>query len=103
MPNSVYEGARPRIPKIFWYSSGVRLCFATNSGVMAGSCIERGYHTEMVRGDKYGENPVTPPRLTPPPVENPSSRVHPLAETPKTTLSKSMGWHTVHRMFTGAR
>ena len=81
MPSSVYEGARPRIPRIFWYSSGVRLCFATSSGVMAGSCIERCYHTEMVRGDKYGENSVPHPGTLP---ANTASDRDPLFKGPPT-------------------
>src|SRR6266403_163886 len=39
MPSSVYDNSRPRIPLAFSYSSGVRLCCRTNSGVIAGSFI----------------------------------------------------------------
>src|SRR5712675_616528 len=42
MPSSVYDGSRPRMALSFSYSSGVRLCFWTNSGVMAGSVIGIG-------------------------------------------------------------
>src|SRR5689334_10925548 len=42
IPSSVYVGSRPRIPFTFSYSSGVRLCFRTNSVVIAGSVVDIG-------------------------------------------------------------
>src|SRR5437867_2190113 len=39
IPNSVYVGSRPRIAFTRSNSSGVRLCFCTNSAVISGSLI----------------------------------------------------------------
>src|SRR5215208_489081 len=37
MPSSVNVGSRPISSRTRWYSSGVRPCWATSSGVMRGS------------------------------------------------------------------
>src|SRR5882762_4842650 len=55
IPSSVYDGSRPRMALSFSYSSGVRLCFWTNSGVMAGSVM---LFLVPAANDRWGEKAV---------------------------------------------